>query len=319
MPDRRALVACPGFIGMVAGQATDWIRTEGMNDHAKGILLTTLGVLIISPDTLLIRLVDMDLWTLAVWRGLLQAIGLGAVLLCVYRRHTWAVFHAIGLVGVAIAIVFAGATFTFLAAVEGTTVANTLIILASSPMFAAVMSLIFLRERVAPRTWTAIAATAFGIALIVFGSHGPAQLFGDVMAILAAALLAAGWVIVRGRRQVNMIPALALSGLVFAGIAGLIVGTPTGPNEAQVFWLLLMGFAVVTPATALMTLGPRYISAPEVSLLLLLESVLGPLWVWLVIDEAPSLWSVIGGAVVLVTLVVHGLLGARAARRAAMA
>lgn len=285
-----------------------------MSDHAKGILLTALGVLFISPDTLLIRLVDMNVWNLAVWRGAMQAIGLTAILFCYYGRHTIDAFRAIGLVGLGLAMIFAVNTLCFIAAVTHTTVANVLIILASTPFFAAIMSIVILHEHVPLRTWLSIALAGLGIGLIVFDSLGSRALFGDVMAIIAATLLALKFTIVRRRRHINMIPALAVSGLVFAGIAFVMVGTLAVPSDPQIMWLLILGFAVLAPAVALMTLGPRYISAPEAGLLMLLETVLGPLWVWLVLSETPSKIALIGGSVVVTTLLANGFWGLRELR-----
>lgn len=285
-----------------------------MSDHAKGLLLTGLGILIVSPDTLLIRLVGLDIWSLAVWRGGLQAFGLTLILLCWYRRRTFEMFQAIGTAGLVLALVFSVNTFTFLAAVQHTTVANTLVILAATPFFAALLSRIFLKEPVAARTWAAIAVALGGIALIVSDSLGSGSLYGDAMAILAAILLATKVTLIRGRRHINMIPALALSGVLIAAVAAPF-GAPQQVAGAQLLWVLLMGLAVVTPATALITLGPRYLSAPEVSLLILFETVLGPLWVWLVLSETPTPLALVGGAVVIAALVGHAMLGLRTVRR----
>ena len=287
-----------------------------MTMHSKGLLLTALGVLFLSPDTLLIRLVGMEVWNLAVWRGVLQAIGLAVLLAAFYGRHAPAAFWSIGASGFIIAVIFSGNTLTFLAAVEHTEVANVLVILASAPIFAAIMSLVLLREPVAPRTWVAIVVIFVGIGLIMWDGLDRGTGFGDAMAVVSAILLAGKFTMLRHQRHINMIPALALSGVVFAAFAA-IVHPPTLPSGEQSVWLLLMGFAVVTPAVALMTLGPRYISAPEVSLLMLLETVLGPLWVWLVINEAPTPLAILGGAIVVTALIVHSAVGLRRVRERA--
>ena len=280
-----------------------------MTMHGKGLLLTALGVLFLSPDTLLIRLVDMEIWNLAVWRGILQAIGLTLLVVAFYGRRAPLAFWSIGAVGVVIAVVFSGSTLTFLAALEHTEVANVLVILASAPIFAALMSLVLLKEQVAPRTWVAIVVIFAGIGLIVGDGLDRGTAFGDAMAVATAILLAGKITLLRHQRHINMIPALALSGAVFAGFAAM-AQAPTLPSGEQSVWLLVMGFAVV-PAAALITLGPRYISAPEVSLLLLLETVLGPLWVWLVINETPTPLAIVGGAIVVTALIAHSAVGLR--------
>ena len=280
------------------------------SDHAKGLLITALGVLFISPDTLLIRLVAMDVWTLGLWRGLLQAVGIAGLLLCIYGSRTPALFRAIGWTGLVLAVIFALNTLVFLTAILNTKAANVLVIVATAPLFAAAYSYLFLKEAVAPRTWLTILAAIAGVSLLVWDGLGHGTLFGEAMALLAAILLGAKFTIIRARRTVNLVPAMALSGLVYAAIA-LTMARPDPVDGGQVLWLLVMGFLVITPAAALTTYGPRFLPAPEASLLTLGETVLGPLWVLAVIGEAPTPLGLIGGAVILGALVVNALLGLR--------
>jgi drug/metabolite transporter (DMT)-like permease len=292
--------------------------SEAMTMHSKGLLLTALGILLISPDSLLIRLIGMDIWSTSAWRGGIVAIGMTMMLLCVYRGRFLDVFRSIGWFGLFIALVSTATNFAFVAGIKFTSVANALLILASTPFHAAVMSRIFLGEKIALRTWVAIFAGLGGIAIIVSDGLGQLSAFGDAMALLGAVLLAAQLTLVRSRRDINMVPAIAVG----AGLSGLIAvvigGPPAIPNQMQALWIIVMGFLVLTPATALMTLGPRYISSPEVGLIVLLETVLGPFWVWLVINEVPTIWALVGGAIVIMTLLVHSLLSLRdAARRQA--
>ena len=106
---------------------------------------------------------------------------------------------------------------------------------------------------------------------------------------------------------------MALSGLIIGGVAGLIAPLPPiGPE--QLGYALLMGLVIVPLGIALLTLGPRYLPAPEVGLLMLLETVLGPFWVWLALDEAPTQLALVGGAIVIATLLGHSLYSLKAAR-----
>ncbi len=282
-----------------------------MTMHTKGLLITIAGILVISPDSLLIRLIGMDIWSTSAWRGGLQAIGLGMVLLVVYRERLPGVVRSIGRTGLIIAMFAAVTNCAFVAGIKYTSVANALIFLATVPFHAAVMSRLFLGEVIALRTWIAIAIGLVGVVIIVGDGIGGGGTFGDAMALMAAMLLAAQLTMMRGRREINMIPAVALGGLLYCMLAMAIGGVPEMPTETQALWIVTMGFAVTTPATALLALGPRYISSPEVGLIVLLETVLGPLWVWLVIHEVPSRWALVGGALVVVTLIVHSLLALR--------
>lgn len=280
----------------------------GPASRARGLVLTTLGVLILTPDTLLIRLVDLDPFTLMVWRGLLQALGTTAILFILYRSRTWESFRAVGRRGLFAAVAFTGSTFFFVLALHATSVANTLVIIAAAPLCAALMSRIFLGESIAGRTWAAIFGALAGIAILAWNDLGAGQFWGNLFALAGAFCLAGNFTILRHSKAVNMIPSMAIGGVMvallalpFADFAALV---PPGPRLG---YLLIMGLVVLPASFALIALGPRSLPAAEVALILLLETVLGPLWVWLVIEEYPGNWSLIGGAIVVTTLVAHAL------------
>ena len=277
---------------------------QGLSTHAKGIVITAAGVLAITPDTLLIRLMTTDPWTLLAYRSLLMGLALSLGLTLYYRGGTLACFRAIGRQGLFLSLLLALAGILFVMAVSHTSVANTLIIMSAAPLFAAIMSRLFLKEPVAPRTWIAVALTMGGVAIIVQGSLGGGQLLGDLLAIGASAALAGSFTMIRGSRAINMIPAAALSGFI-AGLVALPLAGPFSLGQSDLGYLLLMGLIMLPASFALTTLGPRYLPAPEVSLLMLLETFLGPLWVWLVLHEEPSQQALIGGAVIVTVLVVH--------------
>ncbi len=285
-----------------------------LSDHAKGLAITALGILLISPDTLLIRLAAMDVWTLAVWRGVFQAIGITLILTVLYRRRTPEIFRAIGWTGVVLAALFAVNTITFLGAIQNTKVANALVMLATAPLFAAILSRLLLKEHVPRRIWLAIAVAVAGICLIVWEGLGQGTLLGDGLAIFASLVLGAKFTIIRHRRAINMVPAMAISGLFFAAGA-LAFSSPLAVQSTQMLWVAIMGLAVIAPAITLTTLGPRYIPAAEVGLLTLGETVLGPLWVWLVIHETPTPLALLGGGIVVAALLTNALLAIREQRR----
>ncbi len=283
---------------------------DGQSTHAKGLAVVTLGVLILTPDALLIRLIGIDHWTLLAWRGYLQGLGMFLLVLAFYRRGTLASFKVIGVRGLAAALAFSIGTILFIVALTYTSAANVLIIVASSPFFAALASRVFLGEHIAAATWGAILVALGGIGLLAFEGLGRSAFLGDLAALGVAVTLGANFTILRHARAVNMIPAMALSGLL-VGLIASPLAQPVELGQSQLLYLLIMGLFVVPVSFALITLGPRYLPAPEVSLLLLLETVLGPLWVWLVIGEAPGPLALAGGAVVVATLAAHSALALR--------
>ena len=289
-------------------------------DHQKGLLLTTLGVLVLTPDSLLVRLADVEPFTLLVWRGALQAIGILAILALLYPGQIVAQIRSIGRCGVLLSVVFTGSTLSFILALTHTAVADVLIIVAAAPLVAALLSLAFLGEGVPLRTWVAIGLTLLGIALLVFEDLGSGSFYGDFAALCCALCIGASLTITRHGRAVSMVPAMALAGTLTALVAlPLALFLETGPlllAGAQLGYTLLMGLVVVPISFALITIGPRYLPAAEVGLLLLMETVLGPLWVWLVIGEYPGDLAMLGGGLVVLTLAGHALAGNRQRRMA---
>jgi len=289
-------------------------------DHKKGLLLTSLGVLILTPDTLLVRLIDAEPFTLLVWRGVLQALGILVILAVLHRGHLAAPFRAVGRWGLLLAVVFSGCTLFFILALSLTAVADVLVIVAAAPLAAAVFSLVFLGEGVPARTWVAISLAVVGIALLVSEDLGSGSLLGDLAAGVCALCIGGTFTITRHARSVSMVPAMVLAGIFTAAVAlPIALLTESGAfffTGAQLGYTLAMGLVVVPLSFALITLGPRYLPAAEVGLILLLETVLGPLWVWLVIGEYPGDLALVGGGLVVVTLAGHSLAGARRRRPA---
>ncbi len=280
------------------------------NQHLRGLLLTTLGVLILTPDGLLIRLIGTDVWTLIFWRGLLGFLAISTAYVMLYGRATVGKFRAIGWAGVAIALLYTGSNILFIQSIRLTFVANTLIIIAAAPLLAAVFSWVFLREQVAIRTWLATLFGLGGIAIIFAGSTRHASMLGEFCALGAGVCMAATFVVIRFSRDVIMIPALALSGLLLA-LCTFPMALPLSLTTHDTLLLVLLGGFVAPLSFALITLGPRTLTAPEVGLILLLETVLGPVWVWLMLDEAPPSGTLLGGFVVLATLGLHSLFALR--------
>ena len=283
------------------------------SSHHRGLMITALGVLVLSPDSLLVRLIAVDQWTMVFWRGILMALALALFYGIAYGRGALDHFRAIGAAGLAIAGTFAASSILFVIALNHTSVVNTLIIVSAAPLFAAIFSRIFLAEIVSPRTWAAILASLGGIGVIVSGSSQGGTTNGDLAALGTAVCMAGALSLIRRERERNMVPAMALSGLLSALIV-LPLAAPLALDPGQTGLFLLLGLIVLPVSFGLITLGPRYLPAPEVGLVLLLETVLGPYWVWLVIGETPSIRALIGGSIVIGVLILHSALALRQAR-----
>jgi drug/metabolite transporter (DMT)-like permease len=292
-----------------------------MNDlspHAKGLLITTLGVLVLTPDSLLIRLVSADAWTLTFWRGVLYAFGMSVAVAVIFGHRAREQFLCMGKVGLLIGVIFGIGKVTFIVSITNTTAANTLFIVSTSPLFAAILGWLLLREPVARGTWFAIGFALLGIGVIASEGFDKGSVIGNVAALLTALVLGSSFVLARRYRERNVIPAMALSGLISALLV-LPLASPFSVVASDVAALAAMGLVVLPLSFGLIFIGPRYIPAPEVSLVLLLEAVLGPYWVWLALGEAPGGRTLVGGTIVLATLAVHSAMRLTGGRERAVA
>lgn len=281
--------------------------------RTRGVILSVLGILALSPDSLLIRSISVDVYTLVFWRGALLTVGLTVGIAVAYRGEMVRAFLDTGRIGWASACVLAVGTILFVVAILHTSVANVLIITGVTPLLSAVLSLVFLKERVFVRTWVAIIAALAAILVTVWENFEQGVWLGDVFALGAAVFVSTHVVIVRHAKDVNLVPSVAMGGVVVAVLMSPFA-SPTSASSIDAVLLCVLGLVVLPVAFGLLTLAPRYLPAPEVSLIKLSEMVLGPLWVWLAIGERPGEMAFLGGGMLVVTLVVHTVVGGRTVR-----
>ena len=229
-----------------------------------------------------------------------------------YPNRAMRQYRSVGGAGMWMVLAYAFGSISFVYAITHTSVANTLVILASTPLFAALISRVLLGEKISLRTMIAIVLVAVGITVIALGSASEGSgLYGDLAAVLGSFFLACGLTFVRRFPQVSSFAAISCSGVLTALLV-LPLASPLAITQADFGYLMLMGLYVVSIGTALLYVGPRYIPSAEVGLLLLGESILGPLWVWLWFGEMLGPYTLIGGAVVLSTLVLNTVWALRA-------
>lgn len=279
-----------------------------MQDRQKGLMMTATGVLVLSPDALMLRWVSADAMQILAWRGLLMAVGLGVLLALRYGRGLPRRLVACSWTGVGCALSYAASTMCYLTAMSLAGAASALLIYSVSPLIAGLLAWAWFGERLSRRTVVVIVASVVGIAVIVSDRTPGASLPGNLLALASAALFAANLALARSRPQVDMSPALLPGALLASGAAFALGGVP-GIGGGGLVALAAMSLVLLPLGFMLVQLGPRRVGAAEVGLLLLLEVVLGPLWVWWLLDEAPSERVLVGGAIVLAALLGHTLVG----------
>lgn len=276
------------------------------SNHAKGLLLTAIGGLALTADIPLIKLSGGDVWSVLLLRSGTTFVAA----LCI-----WAIWRALspnapalvpGKAGVAVAVFYALSSIAFITAIYNTSTANVVFILAFNTMFAALLSWVFLRERPRPATLVAMAAMIAGVLIIVGDGIAAGNLFGDMMALAASFLIASAITVSRASgRDMGFTPLVATV-LPFAVALGFVAGQG-GLQIAAPWWIVFNGAVVMPLSFYCLATGPRYISAPEVAMFYLLETVLAPVWVWMIFSETPTTRSLIGGAILVVALVAHSL------------
>ena len=249
------------------------------------------------------RQLTLDTSTQVAGRAAFAGAALLAYVAVVEHGRVVQAFRSVGLAGVAVALCVATASGSFIAALNQTSVARVLFILAIAPVLAALLARVTLGEPITRRTVVAMAMALAGVALIL-GAPGEGSLAGDGLSFVAALAFALMIVITRWRHDVSMAPAMCLAQAIL--VAAFLPFASLGEiNGEDVVWLAALGIGQIGLGVALLTVGARLIPAAQVGLITLLEVVLGPVWVWLVLDERPSTLTLVGGAIVIVAIVIQ--------------
>lgn len=269
--------------------------------EAYGLALTALGVVLISPDSLLIRLTaHVGSETTICWRNLFIAVTLFTLIAAGQRGRILPALRGLGGWGWLSVALLTITDLGFVLAVNGTSVANVLIIMATMPLFAALLARGWLGETIRPRTWAAILIAMAGMAVTVSGflGGGGGSPVGDLIALVVTAAHGANLVVLRRAGSTPILPALAVSALL-AAVLVLPFADPLAVDAAGMGWLALSGLVQMPLGFLLFFSGTRWAAAAAVALTALLETVLGPIWVWAALGEMPDSLALIGGALVL--------------------
>jgi drug/metabolite transporter (DMT)-like permease len=283
-------------------------------ERLKGMAIVGVGVLLISFDGLLIRLAQTNSWNVVFWRGLFTFISLGLVLtvsrggrwLNTFRHGGWPAFVSAFLFGT-------GGAF-FVTSVMFTKVANTVVIISSAPLFAALFTWMFRIDSVPLRTWLAIVTALCGVGIVFFGSLGGGGLLGDAIAVLAACNAGGNLTLLRHNAVLERMPLVCVGGLVMAAMAWPLAEPLSLGGQSYVV-LGIMGLVQMPAALFLIAQSTRYLPSPEVSLFLLVETLLSTIWVWVFLGEDPPGLTLVGGVVIVTTLIFHSWLSLREMNR----
>ncbi|MBX2830433.1 MAG: DMT family transporter [Rhodospirillales bacterium] len=289
-------------------------RNQVGNLH--GAWLALIGVIVICPDALLIRLIEVDDMTASFWRiGFLAVSTLIMALL--KGRYTGEGLVASVMPGrheIPAGLFFCGTTIFFILSIRNTDAANTLVIIAATPLIAGIIGVLVFKRSQPMRTWGASIVVFVALAMIVGAGFGGENALGDVLALCAATCMAGFFNVIGARPQINEIKAM-LFGSFLGALILLPAASPFSVTGMDWLWLLIIGFWVLPVSFLFISAGARKIPAAEVGLIMLNEAIFGSFLVWLFIDEAPSQMTLVCGTIVIATLMFHSFLGIRESRR----
>jgi drug/metabolite transporter (DMT)-like permease len=279
------------------------VALEGSRRRRRGQIYVALAAVAWSTAGVLQRQLTLDAPTQISGRAVFAGFALLGYVAAVERGRVAEAFRSIGVAGLAVALCVATASGSFIIALNHDSVARVLFILAVAPVLAAVLARLTLGEPITRRTVAAMALALAGVALML-GAPGEGSLAGDAFSFLAAFAFAVMIVITRWRHDVSMAPATCLSQAILVA-AFVPFASPAEIGGEDVVWLAALGIGQIGLGFALLTVGARLIPAAQVGLITLLEVVLGPVWVWLALDERPSTLTLVGGAIVIVAIVIQ--------------
>jgi drug/metabolite transporter (DMT)-like permease len=264
------------------------------------------GAALFVPDALLVRLIGAHVMDVAIWRGMIggSVTLVGTALFAPHLIPSWRVL--LSWPSLLLILAQGLGSFLYLMALGQTSVANTMLLYASSPFLSALLAFVLLRERIAPMTMLCMLAVFTGVGVIASGSLGGGHLWGDFIAFLNAASAAAYYVILRKTGAQSLIVSAGLGYFATA-----LLAYPFAPHASfdlgQIGLVTISGAVVLAGGCALQMIGPRHLPAAEVSMITMLEIVASPLLVWAVLSEAPAPLTLIGGGVILAALITHGV------------
>ena len=278
-----------------------------LSDQKKGSFLAFVAVMFITPDSLFIRLSNVDTWGLVFYRGMIPFFTVLIGMLIIYKSNFFKMLFNSGYHGLIFITTFSITNITFVVSIQNTNVANTLVMIAMAPMLSAILGAIFLKEIPDRKTWIAIAITFLAAVYIFYDSLQLGNVYGDILGFITGLGLAINAVTIRSAKKKNLLPAAVVGKLCVAIFAMFFIETYALVDQ-DLFIVPLMSIMCVAIPFVLVTIAPRFIPAEEVNLFFLLETIIGPFWVWMVIKEQPSIETIQGGMIIILTIAIHSFL-----------
>ena len=284
-----------------------------MTNTSKGLFITSLGAFIISFEALLIKYTTVDPLVFSFYIGICMFVSMYAVLLLKKQRLIEDIYKKSFKFAFLGAVLMAVSNIFFISAIKYTLTANVVLIIAISPLFASLFA--FLIYKIKPQKNIYIASVFIFIGLFIIFSDqlGLGNMIGNIYAFICAITFSLSFVFLSHHTNINRTSLIALSGVFLTVITFFLAGS-LYISSNDLFYVLFMGLLITPISRVLIANGTKYISASEVSLLLIIETIMAPIWVWIFLNEVPSSLTLLGGTLIIVTLVVNSIYSIRKSR-----
>jgi drug/metabolite transporter (DMT)-like permease len=270
-----------------------------------GPLLIFLGAFSLSFGGLIVKSFEgATLWQILFWRSLFFSLTILAFLIISYQKETLRSFKNSGVPGFLGGIVLSFGFCGYVYAMYNTTVANTNFIISLQILFLAIFGYIFLKEKINAITLTSIVLAMIGVLLMVGNSLTPGELSGNLAAFTMPITFAVLIIIVRKYPNVDMVPAQFVAG-ISSCLIGFLLSTKIMISPNDIFLGFLAGFFQVGFGFIFITIGARTTPSAMVGIIMLSESILGPIWAFIFVSERPSLFGLIGGSIILSAVLIQ--------------
>ena len=290
---------------LLKNQLETKIKTSqtGTTTRGWGMFLMIICCITISTSPLIFRSVEnADIWQINIYRSFSWISALSLILLVKYRTKIINKIFAIGRWGILAGVFLASAQTCYIYALDNTTVANVVFILSAVPFVTALIAYIFLKEIIKTPTIVMMFFAVIGIFIMVNEGVNTGNTFGNIMAILTLLCFACFPVILRKNRHIDMIPTLIVPAIIIGVIGFIIKGNDILISNNDMALSFIWGGILNGIAHSIFIIATRHLMAAEITLFMLLEFSLAPLWVWYFIGETPAVNTLYGGSIVMSAL-----------------
>ena len=276
------------------------------NIHLKAILITSLGVLLMSLESLLIKLTSISALTFSFYIGIFMFVSINTILLLQKKQEVISIYKKDIKPILICGFLFGSSNLFFISAIKTTTVANTVMIFASAPLFSALFAYLIYRQKSKKNIFVASFFIFIGLFIIFSSQLGSGDFIGNIYALICVNLFALSFVILSQYKNANRLAITAGAGLAIVLLSVSLVDNFS--VDTNTLYILMLAGIIVSPISrVLMGIGTKNLPASEVSLLMIIETIMAPIWVWLVLKEVPSDSTFIGGSIILLTLFFNSL------------